>query len=75
MSNISVVKEGTWLYDGQVTTGVRIVSCDVRHGSGDWQDEPEVGDEFEVSGFDVQWASPTSPQHYSDHASAVFPTL
>lgn len=75
MSDFTVVKEGTWLYDGTVPTGVRIVSCSIRYGSGDCQDPPEVRADQAVPGFDVQWASPTKPHDYDNYASAVFPTL
>ena len=71
----AIVQEGTWLYDGQVSTGVRVVHCNIRYGTGDWQDPPEIRNDFSVAGFDVQWASPTSPSTYSAHASAVFLTL
>ena len=75
MNDFAVVKEGTWLYDGQIATGVRIVSCSVQWGSGDWEDPPEIRDDLEVAGFDVQWASPTSPADYPNSASACFATL
>lgn len=71
----AIVQEGAWLYDGQVPTGVRVVHCNVRYGTGDWQDPPEIRNDVSGAGFDVQWASPTSPSTYSAHASAVFPTL
>lgn len=75
MSDLAVVLEGTWLYDGQVPTGVRIVSCTVRYGTCDWQDPPEIRDDQFVAGFDVQWATPTTPRLYSDFPSANFSTL
>lgn len=75
MSDVAVVQEGTWLYDGQVPTGVRIVSWPIRYGSGDWEDPPEIRDDYEIAGFDVQWASPTTPRLYSGFASVRFSTL
>ena len=75
MNDFTVVKEGTWLYDGSVPTGVRIVSCSIRYGSGDWQDPPELQEDHVVPGFDVQWASPTTPRDYGENPSAVFPSL
>jgi hypothetical protein len=75
VSEISAVLEGTWLYDGRVLTGVRIVSCPVRYGTGDVEDPTEMRDDHPVPGFDVQWASPTTPRLYSDFASANFSTL
>jgi hypothetical protein len=75
MSDFSVIKEGTWLYDRQILTGVRIVSCSMRWGTGDSEDPPEIRDDLKVAGFDVQWASPTSPEEYPSHASTCFATL
>lgn len=71
----AIAREGTWLYDGQVPTGVRVAHCNVRYGTGDCQDPPEIRNDSLVAGFDLQWTSPTSPSTYSAHASAVFPTL
>lgn len=75
MSDFIVVREGTWMYDGHIPTGVRIVSCSIRYGSSDWQDPPDQHEDQSVPGFDVQWASPTKPHDYGNYASAVFPTL
>lgn len=75
MSDFTILREGTWLYCGRVLTGVRIVSCSVRYGSGDLQDTVEVREDRMVLGFDVQWASPTTPHDYGNDASAVFSTL
>ena len=75
MSDIAVVREGTWLYDGTLPTGVRIVSSPIRYGSGDYEDPPDVRDDYQIAGFDVQWASPTTPRLYSEFASARFSTL
>lgn len=75
MSDFTVVKKGTWLYDGTVPTGVRIVSCSVRYGSSDRADPPEIQGDQTVSGFDVQWASPTKPHDFWKYPSVVFLTL
>lgn len=75
MSDFTVVKEGTWLYDGTVPTGVRIVSCSIRYGSGDWADSPDIREDLAAPGFDVQWASATTPRDYGNLASAVFSSL
>lgn len=75
MSDFTVVKEGTWLYDGNVPTGVRIVSCPVRYGTGDWQDPLDIREDLAEPGFDVQWASATTPRDYGNFASAVFSSL
>ncbi|CAN7437973.1 hypothetical protein LJR066_002706 [Acidovorax sp. LjRoot66] len=75
MSDFIAVREGTWMYDGHIPTGVRIVSCSIRYGSSDWQDPPDQHEDQSVPGFDVQWALPSKPHDYGNYASAVFPTL
>lgn len=75
MSDFTVVKEGTWLYDGTVPTGVRIVSCYIRCGSSDWEAPPEIEEDQTIPGFDVQWASPAAPRDFGRFPSAVFSTL
>lgn len=39
------VKRGTFLYDGTVTCDVRIVRTEMRYGSGDHDDPPEIRDD------------------------------
>lgn len=75
MSDFTVVKEGTWLYDGTVPTGVRIVRCPVRYGTGDWEDPPDIREDLAEPGFDVQWASATTPRDYGNFASARYSSL
>lgn len=75
MSDFTVVKEGTWLYESTVPAGVRIVSCSIRYGSGDWEDPPDIREDLAAPGFDVQWASATTPRDYGEFASAVFSSL
>jgi len=54
-----VVKSGTFLYDGTVTCDLRIVRSQVRPGSGDWEDPPELADDKEGEFFYVQFGSTT----------------
>lgn len=75
MNAYVISREGTWLYDGQIPTGVRVVACATRWGSGDDEDPPDIRDDVDVPGFDVLWATPTSPFEFSSYASAVFLTL
>ena len=75
MSDFTIEKEGTWLYDDFVPTGVRIVSCSIRNGTGDREGPPDIREDLEVPGFDVQWTSATTPRVFGDFASAVFPSL
>jgi hypothetical protein len=53
------VKQGTFLYDGTVSCDVRIVRTDVRYGSGDHEDPPEVREDQPGPCFYVEWSSTT----------------
>jgi hypothetical protein len=50
----TVVRAGTYLYDGTVLGDLRIVRTNVRFGSGDHLDEPEVREDQPGTWFDVQ---------------------
>jgi hypothetical protein len=52
----TVVKTGTWLYDGQVVCDVRIVYSPIRFGSGDPVDPPE--DDEERPSYYVEYGGP-----------------
>jgi hypothetical protein len=54
-----VVKSGTFLYDKTVICDLRIVRSQVRPGSGDWEDLPELADDKEGEFFYVQFGSTT----------------
>jgi hypothetical protein len=60
-----VVKNGTFLYDGTVTCDVRIILSQVRHGSGDLEDPPELADDKEGEFFYVQYGSTTERGHFN----------
>lgn len=55
-----VVKNGTFLFDGTVTCDVRIVRSQMRLGSGDWQDPPELADDQYGEFFYIQYGSTTA---------------
>lgn len=59
------VKQGTFLYDGTVTCNVRIVRTEMRYGSGDHADPPEIRDEQPGPGFYIEWGSTTTPGEYT----------
>lgn len=52
-----IVKEGVYLYDGEVECDIRIVRSSVRFGTGDWEDEPHVANDIERAAFYVQYGS------------------
>jgi len=62
-----VVKSGTFLYDGTITCDLRIVRSQVRPGSGDWEDPPELANDVEGEFFYVQYGSTTQRGHFNVH--------
>ncbi len=53
-----VIKEGVWLYAGDVLTDVRIVAHPITYGSGDWEDADDIQDDRPEPSFAVEWGSP-----------------
>lgn len=64
----TVVKKGTFLYDGTVLCDLRIVRSQVRPGSGDWEDPPELANDKEGEFFFVQYGSTTERGHFNSSA-------
>ena len=58
------VKQGTFLYDGNVTCDVRIVQTQTRYGSADHEDPPQVQDDQPGPCFYVEWGSTTTRGEY-----------
>ena len=58
-SSEKVVKTGTFLYDDTVLCDIRIVYSTICHGSGDWEDPPELAEDQHGEFFGVQWGSST----------------
>ena len=48
-----IIKQGVWLYAGEVTRRVVIVEDDVFPGSGDYEDPPEVANDRHLTCFAV----------------------
>jgi hypothetical protein len=58
-SNETIVKEGTFLYDGEIECDVRIVHSPIRYGSGDYEDPPEIENDLQRDTFYIQYGSTT----------------
>ncbi|RUR69095.1 hypothetical protein EJP67_18730 [Variovorax guangxiensis] len=58
-SGQEIVKEGIFLYDGEIECDIRIVRSPVRFGTGDHEDEPHVRDDVEQVVFYVLYGSTT----------------
>jgi hypothetical protein len=54
-----IVKEGIFLYDGEIECDIRIVRSPVRFGTGDCEDEPRVRNDAEQVVFYVLYGSTT----------------
>jgi hypothetical protein len=50
-----IVREGHWRYAGSVEVAVRVRESEVRYGSGDHDDPPEVREDVPVRCFYVDW--------------------
>lgn len=55
--NKTVVKVGSWLYNGTVPTGVRILESDTAFGTGDIEDQPDIRDDKRIKCFYVDWCT------------------
>jgi len=55
----TLVKEGTYLYDGAVECDVCIVHSPIRYGSGDHEDSPEIAGDMECDTYYVRYGSTT----------------
>lgn len=53
------VKEGTFLYGGEITCDIRIVKSHIRWGSGDLDDPPELQNDIEGEYYYVWYGSTT----------------
>ncbi|HEX6706560.1 MAG TPA: hypothetical protein VF169_17505 [Albitalea sp.] len=73
-SNETVVKEGTFLYDGEIECDIRIVHSPVRYGSGDHEDPPEVENDLAQSTFYIQYGSTTERAVFNSGGGG-YPTL
>jgi hypothetical protein len=72
--NETIVKEGTYLYDGAIECDVRIVHSSVRFGSGDDEDEPEIANDLARDTYYIHYGSTTERGRFNAGGSE-FPTL
>lgn len=70
-----VVARGYWLYDGTVRRSVQIMRGDVRFGSGDYEDPPEVAEDRDVETFYVSYPDPHAPDDPPWPNGGGFPSL
>ena len=65
---------GSWLYDGSVPTGVRIVETDCAPGTGDYQDDPETAQDRPGNWYYIEW-SPAGDRRSTGSSVGPFDTL
>lgn len=70
----AIVRAGTYLYDGTVPGDIRIVRTNVRFGSGDHLDEPEVRDDQPGTWFEV-WYTPAGERGQFKNGIPGFRTI
>jgi hypothetical protein len=58
-----VLKVGYWTYDGLIRCRVEIQYADIRYGTTDYEDPPEIADDLPGQWFTVSFALPTDPHN------------
>ena len=64
-----VVKNGTFLWAGELEGAVKIVREPVHYGTGDLEDEPEVSDDQERETYYVHYESTTEKGVFNSRSS------
>lgn len=67
MDELQIVKEGTFLYDGTILCGVRIVLRQTRAGFGDLDDSPDIREDLDIPTFCVGVTSTVDFNSYNDN--------
>jgi hypothetical protein len=62
-----IIKQGTWLYAGQVVCDIRIVKHHWRYGSGDYEDNPEDREDRQGEFYYIQYGSTIERGIYPGH--------
>lgn len=57
--NETIVKEGSFLYAGEVECDIRIVHSPIRYGTGDDEDPPEIANDMKADAYYVWYGSTT----------------
>jgi hypothetical protein len=70
LTHLVPIQRGSWLYDGVLPCEVRIVRHDVRLGSRDLEDPPEVAQDQNVEWYYVLTSTPTRPSYWVTLQSA-----
>lgn len=59
-----IIKEGTWLYAGEVTCRIFILKHGWKYGSGDYEDPEEIREDFEGEFYCVEYCSAPKPKEH-----------
>ncbi len=69
-----ILAEGSWLYDGAVPAKIRVRFQSVRYGSHDYEDPPEIMEDFEIPTYVLEFeVAGSNGEHWS--GSGQFDTL
>ena len=60
-----VVMRGSYLYDGSVSCELCIVFIPVRYGTGDYQDDPEIGEDAQIDTYYLYYTAPVSATRFN----------
>jgi hypothetical protein len=70
----TTVKTGTFLYAAEVVCDICVVQSQVRYGTGDYEDPPEIANDIEAEAYYVHYGSTTQRGVFSA-GSMAFPSL
>ncbi len=59
-----IIKDGTWLYAGEVTCRIFILKHGWRYGSADYEDPEELSEDKEGEFYYVEYCSVPNPLEY-----------
>jgi hypothetical protein len=63
--NAEVIMKGSWIYAERLICNVKIIKWHVLYGSGDYEDPPEMRDDYEVECFYVIFESMVEQGNYN----------
>jgi hypothetical protein len=69
-----VVKEGIFLYAGEVECDIKIVRSPIRYGSGDYEDPPEIQYDIACETFYI-WFGSTTERGVFNSVGGGYPSL
>jgi hypothetical protein len=66
-----LIKEGSFLYDGIVSCSIKIFKHNIRYGSGDHKDVPEIRNDQEGEYYYIGFGSTTERSQITSGSNAI----